>query len=74
MLLVGMGRPGKIISLTIESHLFLGDFYRLVEQLNKLEGFEFIIRSRTYTSESLRDEKVIIASSDTYSDTYNLTR
>jgi hypothetical protein len=72
MLLLDMDRPAKTISITIESHLFLGDFNRLVEQLGKLEGFAFIIKSKTYTSESLKDEKVTITSSDLYSDAYNL--
>lgn len=64
----------KIISITIESHLYLEDFNRFVEQLNKLEGFVFIIKSKIYTSESIKGEKITIASSDLYSDTYNLKR
>lgn len=74
MLLVGMDELNKIISITIESHLFLGDFNRLVEQLNKLEGFSFIIKSKTYTSKSIKNEKVVIASSELYSDMHNLNR
>ena len=65
-------KQNKVVSIVIESHLYLEDFNRLVEQLQKLEGFVFVIKSKTYTSESLKDEKVTIASSDMYSDMYNL--
>jgi hypothetical protein len=67
-------KQNKVVSIVIESHLYLEDFNRLVEQLQKLEGFVFMIKSKTYTSESLKDEKVTIMSEDIYSDTYNLSK
>jgi hypothetical protein len=62
----------KVVSIIIQSHLHLQDFTQLIEQLNKLEGFAFVIKSKIYTLESLKDEKVIIESSDMYSDMYNM--
>ena len=64
----------KIVSIVIETHLYLEDFNRIIEQLKKLEDVMFIIKSKTYTSEGIRDEKVTIASSSDhlYSDMYNL--
>jgi hypothetical protein len=52
-------KQNKVVSIVIESHLYLEDFNRLVEQLQKLEGFVFVIKSKTYTSESLKDEKLL---------------
>jgi hypothetical protein len=64
----------KVISVVIQTALYLEDFNRIVQELTKMEDYIFIIKSKTYTSESIKDEKVTIASSsdDLYSDMHNL--
>ena len=42
-------KQNKVVSIVIESHLYLEDFNRLVEQLQKLEGFVFVVKSEIYT-------------------------
>jgi hypothetical protein len=67
-------RTTKVISIVIQTALYLGDFDLIVKQLTNLENFVFIIKSKTYTSESIKNYKVTIASSsdDLYSDMHNL--
>ena len=42
-------KQNKVVSIVIESHLYLEDFNQLVEQLQKLEGFVFVVKSEIYT-------------------------